>query len=169
MFHFDKTQNDSSNVKHIQLVDDKQYKTVEDNFFKSYASTINYIQQKLTVSRPHTEAAIQAAGFTYTENSGNGVGCSECGMEISGLTKEMSPFDEHKSKSPLCPFVTKMTCLEKQNGLSADQSTSPTQIKPPKLQKMETSTCVVDATTQQNNNKGKQQQEEKCLNDLPNS
>ncbi|CAF1182772.1 unnamed protein product, partial [Didymodactylos carnosus] len=42
------------------------------------------------------------------------------------------------------------------------QSASTTGIKPPKLQKTETSTCVVDATTQQNNNKRKQQQEEKC-------
>ncbi|CAF1373933.1 unnamed protein product [Didymodactylos carnosus] len=162
MLQSDEGQNDFSNIKNTQLVDNKPYRKLNDNFLKSHGSMINYIQQKLTVSRPHVEAVIRAAGFIYTENNNNSVRCSECGIEISNLTKEMVPFDEHKSKSPLCPFVKKITCVDQQDGLLTDQSASPIGIKPLKLQKTETSACVVDATTQQNNNKRKQQKKEKC-------
>ncbi|CAF0928914.1 unnamed protein product [Didymodactylos carnosus] len=140
----------------LPTFDGKQNKNTNGSIFHNVELIVEYIQQKLTVERPHTEAIIQAAGFTYIENSGGRVQCSQCKLEIPNLTKEMVPFDEHKRQSPSCPYVKDITGVSEQYKTPSDQSISPTGVKPQKLQKTETSTCVVDATTQKNINKQKQ-------------
>ncbi|CAF0818435.1 unnamed protein product [Didymodactylos carnosus] len=163
--HLDK-RNIFSNTKNTELlplstVDGKQFMIPNGNDYETkLESLLEYVKQTLIVERPHSEVVIRAAGFTYVRNSDDSVRCSDCKFEIADLTKLISPFEEHKRQRPSCPFVRGITSIDELNEIKSNPSTLRVGLKPKILQKTDTSTCVIDATTQESINKGKKQQEE---------
>ncbi|CAF1484333.1 unnamed protein product, partial [Didymodactylos carnosus] len=125
----------------------KDPESTRENFWRDMGHAIKLIQQLSTNQSTHTKAQIHAAGFSSIENNNDLIRCLQCQIEISGLTKEMDLFKEHKIRSPACPYVKKMTF----NNEPIEITTG----KPQKLQKTETMTCVGDATSKQNINKQK--------------
>ncbi|CAF0776808.1 unnamed protein product [Didymodactylos carnosus] len=151
---------------------EEQFKETKENFYTKCGSTMTVIQQTLTNSRPHAEGIIQAAGFSYIKNTNDSVQCAQCNLKLSGITKEMIPFQEHKIQSPSCPFVKKMTRSDESDEMTTSPAISSIDGKPQKLQKTESMTCVGDTTTKQNINKRKQQNvtcnfvEMACMHDI---
>ncbi|CAF0780674.1 unnamed protein product [Didymodactylos carnosus] len=86
----------------------KPAKTAKEKYDKTYGSLIESIRKNLAVSSIHTPAVMAAAGLQYTGVDDRSK-CANCGLEISNWTREMIPFDEHRKRSPTCPYVKEMT------------------------------------------------------------
>jgi len=56
--------------------------------------------------------AMDAAGFQYTKY-GDEARCATCGLQISGWTLDMIPFNIHKQRSPMCSFVLSLSPVDK--------------------------------------------------------
>ena len=55
----------------------------------------------------YSNIQIKSSGFHYT-GDGDTARCDDCGLEVSGWTDEMKPFNVHAKRSPDCPFVRSM-------------------------------------------------------------
>ncbi|CAF1279378.1 unnamed protein product, partial [Didymodactylos carnosus] len=99
---------------------------------------------------------LSRTGLTYIEDTDR-LRCDQCQIEISNLTSDMNPFDEHARQSPTCPLVHKVTSKQQQHEIVESSSPSSTEMDSQKLQKIETSTCIGD-TKQKQQTEGEQKQ-----------
>ena len=65
--------------------------------------------------RPHGEhsaSRLRSAGFTYTGYSDT-ARCDTCGLEVSGWTREMDPYQVHRERSLNCSFLRSLPSKNK--------------------------------------------------------
>jgi baculoviral IAP repeat-containing protein 1 len=65
----------------------------------------------------HSNIIMNSAGFHYT-NKGDEARCDTCGLEVSGWTLDMEPFNIHAQRSPTCAFVRSIQPAERIAGPS---------------------------------------------------
>ena len=79
---------------------------------KNGLSQMLQLVQSMKKQGVHSVIKLRAAGLEYT-GTRDIARCDECGLEVSGWTTDMEPFEIHSTRSPDCPFIlsTKSTKL----------------------------------------------------------
>lgn len=112
---------DAFNSNQQALKDRDLLKIAEAPYFRRHLThpKIFALSQIITVCQGliykqgiHSSIAIKTGGFNYTGN-GDQARCSDCGLEVSGWTLDMKPFDIHAQRSPHCSYVRGMAPGEK--------------------------------------------------------
>jgi hypothetical protein len=89
---------------------------------------------------------MELAGFKYTKN-GDAARCDTCGLEISGWTLDMIPFNIHKQRSPTCSFVLSKLPADKiteDSKINTIQTTSASDHEEQPLKELKTDTTVAN-------------------------